>query len=203
MAEAERPSIESVDARTAILDAAGRGDLEPARLGWEHRDWRVRATSLRTLCESDAVGDAILAQALADSAPGVRRVLAELGATRPSIDLTPLLGDDDARVVEVACWAAGERGDAGAAHVPALSDIGREHDDPLCREAAIAALGAIGHADGPARIVARPTDRPAVRRRAVLALAPFEGPEVSAALDRALTDRDWQVRQAAEDLLGP
>ncbi|MST32935.1 HEAT repeat domain-containing protein, partial [Acidimicrobiaceae bacterium USS-CC1] len=45
------------------------------------------------------------------------------------------------------------------------------------------------------------TDKPAVRRRAVLALAPFEGPEVDAALRQALEDRDWQVRQAAEDLL--
>jgi HEAT repeat protein len=44
-------------------------------------------------------------------------------------------------------------------------------------------------------------DRPAIRRRAVLALAPFDGPEVTAALRRALEDRDWQVRQAAEDLL--
>jgi hypothetical protein len=34
----------------------------------------------------------------------------------------------------------------------------------------------------------------------VLALAPFEGPEVDAALERAASDRDWQVRQAAEDL---
>ena len=40
----------------------------------------------------------------------------------------------------------------------------------------------------------------------MLALAPFVGPEhpraaeVAAALERALTDRDWQVRQAAEDL---
>jgi hypothetical protein len=33
-----------------------------------------------------------------------------------------------------------------------------------------------------------------------LALAPFEGTEVDAAIDAALTDRDWQVRQAAEDL---
>ena len=28
----------------------------------------------------------------------------------------------------------------------------------------------------------------------------LDGPEVDAALTRALTDRDWQVRQAAEDL---
>jgi hypothetical protein len=34
----------------------------------------------------------------------------------------------------------------------------------------------------------------------VLALAPFEGAEVDAALTRALSDRDWQVRQAAEVL---
>ncbi|NDI00409.1 MAG: hypothetical protein EBY57_01135 [Actinobacteria bacterium] len=34
----------------------------------------------------------------------------------------------------------------------------------------------------------------------VLALAPFSGPEIEAAIDTALTDRDWQVRQSAEDL---
>jgi hypothetical protein len=36
----------------------------------------------------------------------------------------------------------------------------------------------------------------------VLALAPFSGPAVDEALTRALQDRDWQVRQAAEDLTG-
>jgi hypothetical protein len=34
----------------------------------------------------------------------------------------------------------------------------------------------------------------------VLALAPFEGIEVEAAIDKALNDKDWQVRQSAEDL---
>jgi hypothetical protein len=34
----------------------------------------------------------------------------------------------------------------------------------------------------------------------VLSLAPFTGTEVEAAIEAALTDRDWQVRQAAEDL---
>jgi HEAT repeat protein len=50
-------------------------------------------------------------------------------------------------------------------------------------------------------VLAATRDRPAVRRRAVIALAPFEGPEVEAALRRAAGDRDWQTRQAAEDLL--
>jgi HEAT repeat protein len=70
----------------------------------------------------------------------------------------------------------------------------------LCREAAIAALGAIGHPDGLPAILAGLEDKPAVRRRAVIALAPFEGAEVTEALARARLDRDWQVRQAAEDL---
>jgi HEAT repeat protein len=68
------------------------------------------------------------------------------------------------------------------------------------REAAVAALGAIGDPAGLAAVLAATRDRATVRRRAVLALAPFDGPGVDAALERARTDRDWQVRQAAEDL---
>jgi HEAT repeat protein len=66
----------------------------------------------------------------------------------------------------------------------------------------VAALGAIGDARGLPAILDACTDKPAVRRRAVLALASFEGAAVDAAIDTALTDRDWQVRQAAEDLQG-
>jgi HEAT repeat protein len=50
-------------------------------------------------------------------------------------------------------------------------------------------------------VLAACRDKPAIRRRAVLALAAFEGDEVEAQLRTALTDADWQVRQAAEDLL--
>nr|MCS5664679.1 HEAT repeat domain-containing protein [Acidimicrobiales bacterium] len=57
-------------------------------------------------------------------------------------------------------------------------------------------------AGGRASVLAGLSDRPTVRRRAVLALASFEGDDVEAALRSALNDRDWQVRQAAEDLLG-
>jgi len=75
------------------------------------------------------------------------------------------------------------------------------HADPLAREAAVAALGALGDPAGLPAILTACADRPAVRRRAVLALSPFTGTEVDAAIERALTDKDWQVRQAAEDLL--
>ena len=68
------------------------------------------------------------------------------------------------------------------------------------REAAVASLGAIGDHRGLPAIIAACSDKPAVRRRAVLALAPFDGPDVDAALAVARQDRDWQVRQAAEDV---
>jgi HEAT repeat protein len=76
------------------------------------------------------------------------------------------------------------------------------HSDPLVREAAVAALGALGDPDGLEAVLAACRDKAPIRRRAVLALAAFEGPEVDAALRAALDDRDWQTRQAAEDLLG-
>jgi hypothetical protein len=64
----------------------------------------------------------------------------------------------------------------------------------------VATLGALGDGRGLAAILHGCGDSPAVRRRAVLALAPFSGPEVDAALAAARADRDWQVRQAAEDI---
>ena len=74
--------------------------------------------------------------------------------------------------------------------------------EQLVRESAVAALGSIGHVSSANVIIAACSDKPAIRRRAVLALAAFAGPEIDAALAKALTDPDWQVRQAAEDLTG-
>jgi HEAT repeat protein len=146
-------------------------------------------------------GSDVITRALGDPSPIVRRRSAELGAALEGADYLALLSDDDASVVEAACFAIGEVRAAGA--VAFLSKIATEHDDALCRESAVAALGAIGDRAGLPAILAGLTDRPPVRRRAVIALAPFDGPEVEDALNTALTDRDWQVRQAAEDQLGP
>ena len=81
-------------------------------------------------------------------------------------------------MVEAACFALGEIGEGPPTRSPALSGVGRGHPDPLCREAAVAALGAIGDRRGLPAILHATADKPAVRRRAVLALAPFDGPEV-------------------------
>jgi HEAT repeat protein len=125
----------------------------------------------------------------------------QIAATRDDVSILPALQDDDVSVVEVAAWACGERDPAEPGAVSALASIATAHADPLCREAAVAALGAIGDPAGLPAILHGCDDRPPVRRRAVLALAPFDGPEVRAALETARLDRDWQVRQAAEDLL--
>ena len=66
----------------------------------------------------------------------------------------------------------------------------------------MASLGAIGDERGRDAVLAALADVPAVRRRAVVALAAFDGDEVDTALRARLGDRDWQVRQAAEDVLG-
>jgi HEAT repeat protein len=71
------------------------------------------------------------------------------------------------------------------------------------REASAAALGSIGDERGLPAILIACEDKPAVRRRAVLALAPFDGDDVQLALEKALADRDWQVRQNAEILISP
>ena len=59
----------------------------------------------------------------------------------------------------------------------------------------------IGDPDGLGPVLAACHDRATVRRRAVLALAAFDGPRVTAELQRLTGDRDLQVRQAAEELL--
>ncbi len=141
-----------------------------------------------------------IAAALTDSEPTVRRRGAELAASFPDITLDAALLDDDPRVVEMAAWACGERPDTHP--IPALVTIVEAHEDALCREAAVAALGALGDDAGLPAILAACADKATVRRRAILALAPFHGEEVDAALQAATADRDWQVRQAAEDMLG-
>jgi len=115
-----------------------------------------------------------------------------------------LLDDSSTFVVETVCWVIGEIGNnyenVGEA-VSRVSQIALNHDDSLCREAAVACLGSLGHIDGLTTLLKVLDDKPNVRRRATLALAPFEGPEVEEALKRKLKDRDLQTRQAAEDLL--
>jgi HEAT repeat protein len=173
------------------------------------RDGSVRAAALRGLQRCGALTPADLRAGLADADPRVRIAALELVAAErgagPATEVSALtlMDDPDDTVVEVAAWAAGEREPAEPGAVARLAALATGHGDALVREAAVAALGAIGDLAGLAAILAATGDKATVRRRAVIALAPFDGPEVDAALHAALEDRDWQVRQAAEDLLAP
>jgi HEAT repeat protein len=218
---AQRNLADRVARRRAAAIAGHEGDPEGARRLVDDPDPGVRATALGALQRLGMLRGDELAGAVRDAEPVVRRRAAELLAVwEPAPDeglvaadepaLLPLLRDPDPTVVEIAAWAAGERlgraAEAGEdlpepAAVEVLIEVARDHRDALCREAAVAALGAIGDARALPAILAATEDKATVRRRAVIALAPFDGPEVDAALERARTDRDWQVRQAAEDLL--
>jgi HEAT repeat protein len=190
-------------ARRRVALAGHLGDQEGARRGLADPAAGVRATALGALARLGALTAADVTAGAGDSEARVRARAVELAAVLepplPAVAASAL-GDPDAGVVEAACFALGEMTATAAAAVPALAGVSRQHADPLCREAAVAALGAIGDPAGLPAILAATSDKPAVRRRAVLALAPFDGPEVDAALERARADRDWQVRQAAEDL---
>jgi HEAT repeat protein len=112
--------------------------------------------------------------------------------------LTRCLDDDDALVVDGAVFALGEHSHIGA--VERLCVIATSHEDVRCRESAIAALGALGDDRARPAILGALDDKPPVRRRAIVALSNFEGPDIDEALARASEDRDWQVRAAVNQL---
>jgi HEAT repeat protein len=196
-------TAEPAHRRDEAVLAGHRGDELVARRALADDDAAVRVAALGALERLGALAPADLQAALDDPAAAVRRRACEALARRPGDQppsLLPLLGTADPTVVEVAAWACGEREPPEEGAVEALAALATGHEDALVREAAVASLGAIGDEIGLPAILAALDDRPTVRRRAVIALAPFDGPDVEAALARGRADRDWQVRQAAEDL---
>lgn len=191
----DRNVADTSTARRAAAIAGHEGDEPRARALLDHDDAGVRSIALGALARMGALVADDVRAALSDADRGVRRRAVALAIAWRDVPLEPLLDDADPTVVEQAAWALGEREDA--ASVDALV-LAASHVDALVREAAVAALGAIGDARGLPAILAGCEDKPAVRRRAVLALAPFDGPEVEAALARAAEDRDWQVRDSAD-----
>lgn len=197
----------AAERRRAAAIAGHRGDVDALRALDGDVDPDVRATVLGALRRAGAITAADLRGGLADPDPTVRRrtleLVAELRGEGPAADVSilALLEDDDDTVVETAAFACGERKSVEDGTVARLSKLTTDATDSLVREAAVAALGAIGDPAGLPAILTATRDRATVRRRAVIALAPFDGRDVDEAYARALTDRDWQVRQAAEDLV--
>jgi HEAT repeat protein len=148
--------------------------------------------------------DALWREVLADGDVDVRRdalqqlAHAELSDTSVLDDVVAMLHEEDALVVDAAAFALGEH--LYVAAVVALCATAAQHEDARCRESAIASLGAIGDDRARATIIAALEDKPPIRRRAVVALSNFEGPDIDAALEAAGTDKDWQVRSAVAQL---
>ncbi len=183
-----------------LVIAGHEGSEAVARAALVEADPVARQLALGALARMDALTVDDLRVAFTDDSPVVRHRAVTLAAAHAEVSVAELLRDPDHTVIEAAAWAAGEQEDVEDDVLDLLCNLGAESADPLVREAAVAALGAIGDERGLPVILRACTDKPNIRRRAVLALAPFDGPEVEAALAAALIDRDWQVRQAAEDL---
>jgi len=164
-----------------------------------HHVLALRGLTRRSLMTSD-----LWHEALGDSDVEIRREALQLLAhdeeNDPVVfsDVVQLLGDEDALVVDGAAFALGEHLFDGA--VPELCEVATNHEDARCRESAIASLGSIGDDRARPTILNALKDKPAIRRRAIVALSNFEGPDIEAALVEAGEDRDWQVRSAVTQL---
>jgi HEAT repeat protein len=174
-----RSNLHATDARHRVL--ALRGAVRHSLLSSD--DW------LNALCDPDL---------------DVRREALTLIAYEKVTDaivfaqVMDALSDPDPLVVDGAAFALGEHLCIDA--VEPLCVVAQSHDDARCREAAVAALGTIGDDRGRAAVLGALDDKPPVRRRAIVALSNFEGPDIEEALARAGDDRDWQVRAAVNQL---
>ncbi len=189
--------------RFLVIQAGFTGDETLVREHLSSPDAQVRASALRALHRLESLTASDLNAAISDEHFNVRRTAVELAASFPTVSIHALLNDHDVFVAEMAAWSLGERSPVTDIEISALIANTTSHDEPVVREACAAALGSLADERGLPAILAACNDKPAVRRRAVLALAPFEGEEVEAALHKALEDNDWQVRQNAEVLLHP
>lgn len=207
--------------RLEAIVAGHRGEAAVAERLLNDPDAGVRAAALGALARCGALQAEQVGRALGDEAAEVRCRAAELAP--PDVELVRLLSDPDASVVEVVAAALGER-DRDSGPVEELCRVARSHDDPLCRESAVAALGAIaagldaeaGAAQEAAAdalhdaargmalemLLAAMDDRPQIRRRALLGLYQFDDDRAADAVRAALEDRDRQVRAVAGELLG-
>ena len=197
--------MDRVERAVHVASSSDAGEL--ARIVEHDPDPSLRAVALAQLVHVAArkEGARTWKRAACDKNASVRLRAAQLaprlGRSAPNAVLLELLRDDDVWVAEAAAFALGEHPRPTENALTALADAATSHPDPLVREAAVAALGARGEPSTLPAVLKACADKPAIRRRAVLALAAFEGDEVEERLRAALHDRDWQVRQAAEDLL--
>jgi HEAT repeat protein len=188
-----RASFQPSDAGRALLE----GQLGSSIV-------RHRVLALRGLVRLNLMTLEQWQRVLSDRDADVRRDALEQLAHAPLDNsavldtVVELLDDPDALVVDAAAFALGEH--TYVLGVERLCVVASDHDDARCRESAIASLGAIGDDRARGVILAALSDKAPIRRRAIVALAIYEGPDIEAALEAASEDKDWQVRSAVTQL---
>ena len=192
--------------RISAALAGHRGEISQARAFLVDPDATTRRIALGALERLNELTTDELRVALDDSNVSVRRRALEISAQRPDVEIESYLHDPDASVADMAAFSLGEREETDA--VEGLTKMASGHSDELCRETAVAALGALATITGADRptillcLLEAMNDRAQVRRRAVLGLFQFEEPEAQQAVASALSDKDRQVRAVASELLG-
>jgi len=193
-------------ARIRAALAGHQGDESEARSYLTDVDAGTRCVALGALDRIGSLTTSDLQSALKDVDGSVRRRALGIAAKRSDVEIDACLDDSDPGVAEAAAFAVGERTETTA--VPSLIAMANNHEDALCRESAVAALGALATAGEVDRaailmcLLAVMNDRPQIRRRAVLGLFQFDEAEAEEAIQGALADKDRQVRAIAGDLLG-
>ena len=147
--------------RRRVTAAGHRGDAVLARRGLADPDESVQVAALGALAR---LGE--LTRATSRRARAAARSRCAAGPSRRPrpcaaagsrsvlpVTVTAALGDPDPLVVVGAAWFLAERRHRPA--VPALARPAAEHDDMRCREAAVAALGAIGDPAGLPAVLGR------------------------------------------------
>jgi HEAT repeat protein len=191
-AAAQRDVVEAVLRGDSVALEAASHDAEPRRRVLAVRGWQ-RLGQLHGERAKTFLRD--------PDADVVREVLLQLPTTIDHdlvLEVRSALRHEDPLVAEAAALRLGEWGEIES--LDQLIDVAQHHEDARVRESAVVALGMIGDERGLPTVIGALDDKPPVRRRAVVALSNFEGPDVEAALTRAAEDRDWQVRAAVERL---
>ena len=182
------------------------GDESSARASLTSDDPPSRCLALGALERMNSLSAEELRAAFNDPSASVRRRALEITAKRSDVNARCCLTDSDPSVAEAAAFAVGEQLDSEAAR--ALIEMAERHDDALCRESAVAALGVLASSsdvDGEAILgclIGAMNDKAQIRRRSLLGLFQFDDPQAQKAMEEALVDTDRQVRSIAADLLG-
>ena len=93
--------------RQRIIELSLNGEFQLVTEYLEHPEPDVRATALRVLDNEGKLEKGIVERSLSDSAFKVRNALAYLISRNRDIPAMKFLLDEDAEIVEIACWVSG------------------------------------------------------------------------------------------------